>query len=97
MTGEEVRAVCEQMRPQEALNRLCQPCGVIERPRQLNLVLWVRALGMSAGTPGGASPADVWRACRESEVPRVTRAACERWFDEPLARCMAALAPRALA
>jgi hypothetical protein len=37
------------------------------------------------------------RADLEGEVPRVTRAACSRWFDEPLDQCRAALAARALA
>ena len=50
------------------------------------------ALGIAAGTPGGASQADVWRAALESEVPRVTRAACSRGCDEPLERCMEARA-----
>jgi hypothetical protein len=76
---------------------LCQPCGVIARQRQLTLVMCVRAMVISAGTPGGASQADVLRASLESEVPRVTRAACSRWFDEPLERFMEALAQRALA
>jgi putative transposase len=97
MTGDEVRAVFEQMLPQDALNRLCQQCGVIERQRKLTLVMLVRAMVISAGTPGGAYQADVLRAYLESEVPRVTRAAFYRWFDEPLERFMEALAQRALA
>jgi putative transposase len=97
MTGDEVRAVFEQMLPQEEMNRLCQQWGVIERQRKLNLVMLVRAMVISAGTPGGAYQADVLRAYLESEVPRVTRAAFYRWFDEPLEHCMAALAERALA
>jgi putative transposase len=97
MTGEEVRAVFEQMLPQDELNHLCQQCGVIERQRKLNLAMLVRAMVISAGTPGGAYQADVLRAYLESEVPRVTRAAFYRWFDEPLERFMAALAQRALA
>lgn len=97
MTGDEVRAVFEQMLPQEEMNRLCQQWGVIERQRKLNLVMLVRAMVISAGTPGGAYQADVLRAYLESEVPRVTRAAFYRWFDEPLEQCMAALAERALA
>jgi hypothetical protein len=97
MTGDEVRAVFEQILPQDALNRLCQQCGVIERQRQLNLAMLVRAMVIAAGTPGGAYQADVLRAYLESEVPRVTRAAFYRWFDEPLERFMEALAQRALA
>jgi DDE family transposase len=97
MTGDEVRAVFEQMLPQDALNHLCQQCGVIERQRKLHLVMLVRAMVTSAGTPGGAYQADVLRAYLESEVPRVTRAAFSRWFDEPLERFMEALAQRALA
>lgn len=54
MTGDEVRAVFEQMLPQEEMNRLCQQWGVIERQRKLNLVMLVRAMVISAGTPGGA-------------------------------------------
>ena len=97
MTGDEVRAVFEQMLPQEEMNRLCQQCGVIERQRKLNLVMLVRAMVISAGTPGGASQADVLRAYLESEVPRVTRAAFSRWFNAPRERFMEALAQRALA
>ena len=70
-----MRQVFEAMLPQEAIDRLCQPCGVIERQRQRHLGMWVRALVMSAGTPGGAYQADVWRAYVECAVPQVTRAA----------------------
>jgi hypothetical protein len=97
MTGDEVRAVFEQRLPQEEMNRLCQQWGVIARQRKLNLVMLVRAMVISAGTPGGAYQADVLRAYLESEVPRVTRAAFYRWVDEPLEQCRAALAERALA
>src|SRR5437016_4233114 len=85
------------MRPQDVLDRLCRQCGVIARQRTLHLGMLVRALVISAGTPGGASQADVLRAYLECEGPRVTRAACYRWFDAPLAQGMAALAERALA
>ena len=97
MTGDEVRQVCEAMLPQEESDRLCQQCGVIERQRKLPLGMWVRAMVMSAGTPGGAYQADVWRADLECAVPQVTRAAFSRWFDAPLEQGMAALAERARA
>ena len=97
MTGDEVRQVFEAMLPQDVIDRLCQQCGVIERQRKLHLGMLVRAMVISAGTPGGAYQADVLRAYLECEVPRVTRAAFYRWFDEPLEQCMAALAERALA
>jgi hypothetical protein len=54
-------------------------------------------MGISAGTPGGAYQADVWRSSLECEGPRVARSACYRWVDEPLERFMAALAEPALA
>jgi putative transposase len=76
---------------------LCQQCGVIERQRKLNLGMLVRAMVISAGTPGGAYQADVLRSYLEFEVRHVTRAAFYRWFDEPLERLMEALADRALA
>ena len=97
MTGDEVRQVFEAMLPQDVIDRLCQECGVIARQRKLHLGMLVRAMGISAGTPGGAYQADVLRAYLECEVPRVTRAAFYRWFDAPLEQCMAALAERALA
>jgi hypothetical protein len=97
MTGDEVRQVFEAMLPQDVIDRLCQECGVIERQRKLNLGMLVRAMVISAGTPGGAYQADILRAYLEGEVPRVTRAAFYRWFDAPLEQCMAALAERALA
>jgi len=54
MTGEDVRHVFEAMWPPDEIERLCTPCGVIERPRQLDLGMLVRAMVISAGTPGGA-------------------------------------------
>jgi len=97
MTGEEVRQVFETMLPQDEVDRLCQQCGVIERQRKLDLGMLVRAMVISAGTPGGAYQADVLRSYLEFEVPRVTRSAFYRWFDEPLERFMEALAERTLA
>jgi putative transposase len=97
MTGDEVRQVCEAMLPQEEIDRLCQQCGVIARQRKLHLGMLVRAMVISAGTPGGAYQADVLRSYLEFAVPQVTRAAFYRWFDAPLEQCMAALAERALA
>jgi putative transposase len=97
MTGEDVRQVFETILPQEAIEELCMQCGVIERQRKLNLGILVRAMLISAGTPGGAYQADVLRSYLECEGPRVSRSAFYRWFDEPLERFMAALADRALA
>jgi len=97
MTGDEVRQVFEAMLPQDEIEHLCQPCGVIARQRQRHLGMLVRAMVMSAGTPGGASQADVLRAYLELAVPQVTWAAFSRWCDAPLEQCMAALAERALA
>jgi putative transposase len=97
MTGDEVRQVFEAMLPQAEIDRLCQEFGVIERQRKLTLGMLVRAMVLSAGTPGGAYQADILRAYLEFEVPPVARSACYRWFDEPLERCMAALADHALA
>jgi hypothetical protein len=97
MTGAEVRQVFETRWPQEELDRLGQPCGVIERQRTLHRGRCVRALVISAGTPGGAYHAAVLRSSLEGEVPHVARSAFSRWFDAPLERCMTALAARALA
>jgi hypothetical protein len=97
MTGEDVHNIFDARLPQEEIDRLCMQVGVIERQRQLHLGMLVRAMIISAGTPGGASQADVLRSYLEVAVPKVARSACSRWFDEPLERCMAALAERALA
>src|ERR1700752_3059952 len=97
MTGDEGRQVCEAMWPQPASDGRCQPCGVGERQRTLHLGMFVRALVISAGTPGGAYQADVLRSSLACAVPPVARSACSRWVDEPLERVMAALADRALA
>ena len=59
--------------------------------------MFVRAMVISAGTPGGAYQADVLRSYLEFEVPHVVRSAFYRWFDEPLERFMEALAAHALA
>ncbi len=85
------------MLPQEEIDRLCKEVGVVQRQRKRNLGMFVRAMVISAGTPGGAYQADVLRSYLEFEVPRVARSAFYRWFDEPLERFMAALADRALA
>jgi putative transposase len=97
MTGEDVRQVFEVILPQEAIDRFCRACGVIERQRKLHLGMLVRAMVISAGTPGGAYQADILRSYLEFEVPPVARSAFSRWFDEPLERFMAALADEALA
>ncbi len=97
MTGEDVRHVFEAMLPRDEIDRLCAQCGVIERQRKLHLGMLVRAMVISAGTPGGAYQADVLRSYLEGEVPPVARSAFYRWFDEPLERFMAALAERAVA
>ncbi len=75
MTGEDVRQVFEAILPQEEIDRLCVPCGVIERQRKRHLGMLVRAMVISAGTPGGAYQADVLRASLECEVPPVGRSA----------------------
>jgi hypothetical protein len=97
MTGEDVRQVFEAILPQEAIDRFCRECGVIERQRKLHLGRLVRAMVIAAGTPGGAYQADILRSYLACEVPQVARSACYRWFDEPLERFMAALADEALA
>jgi hypothetical protein len=97
MTGDEGRQVCEATLPQEALDHLCARFGVIERQRTRNLGMFVRAMVISAGTPGGAYQADVLRSYLECEVPSVARSAVCQWFDEPRERLMEALAQRALA
>jgi hypothetical protein len=96
MTGEDVRQVFEAMLPQHDIDRLCAQFGVIERQRKLHLGMLVRAMIISAGTPGGAYQADVLRSYLEFEVPKVARSAFYRWFDEPLEHFTAALADRAL-
>jgi len=61
MTGEEVRQVFEAILPQHEIERLCAQFGVIARQRKLHLGMLVRAMIISAGTPGGAYQADVLR------------------------------------
>jgi hypothetical protein len=97
MTGDKVRQVFEAMLPQQEIDRLCKRFGVIERERKLNLGMFVRAMVISAGTPGGAYQADVLRSYLEFEVPHVARSAFYRWFDVPLEQCMEALAQGGLA
>jgi hypothetical protein len=75
MTGEDVRHVFEAMLPRDEIDRLCMPWGVIERQRQLDLGMLVRAIVISAGRPGGAYQADVLRPYLEGEVPPVARSA----------------------
>jgi hypothetical protein len=96
MTGEDVRQVVEPILPHETIEGLCMPCGVSERQRKLNLGRLVRAMIISAGTPGGAYQADVLRSYLECEGLRVARSAFYHWFDESLERFMTALADRAL-
>ena len=97
MTGEEVRQVFEAILPEQEIERLCGQCGVVERQRKLHLGMWVRAMVIAAGTPGGAYQADIPRSYWEFEVPRVARSAFSRWFDAPREQFMPAPAARALA
>jgi hypothetical protein len=97
MTGDEVRQVFEAMWPQAEIDRCCEACGVSARQRQRHLGMCVRAMVISAGTPGGAYQADVRRSSLAFAVPQVARAACSRGCDAPLDRGMAARAHRALA
>jgi len=97
MTGAAGRQRFEARLPQDVMDRLCQPCGVIARRRTRPRGMVGRAMVMSAGTPGGAYQADVGRAYLECAGPRVTGAACERWFDQPREPCLAARAERARA
>jgi hypothetical protein len=97
MTGDDVREVFEAIWPQEAIDRLCMDGAVMARQRKMHRGRLVRALVIAAGTPGGAYQADILWASLECAVPQVARSAFDRWFDDPLARCMAALAARALA
>jgi hypothetical protein len=59
VAGDEVWQVFEARLPQEEIDRLCQSSGVIARQRKLRLGMLVRALVISAGTPGGAYQASV--------------------------------------
>jgi hypothetical protein len=97
MTGDEVRQVFEAMLPHVEIDRLCEEGGVRERQRKRHLGTLVRAMGRSAGPPGGAYQADILRAYLELGVPHVARSACYRWFDEPWARGLGALAEPAWA
>lgn len=71
MTGDEAREVFEAMLPQEEIERLCKEFGVVQRQRKRNLGMCVRAMVISAGTPGGAYQAEVLRSYLECEVPQV--------------------------
>ena len=73
MAGDAMRQVFAALWPQEEIDRLCQECGVIERQRKLHLGMLVRAMVISAGTPGGAYQADVLRSYLACEVPRMAR------------------------
>ena len=95
MTGEDVREGCETILPQQDLERLCMPCGVLERQRTRPLGMGVRALVTAAAPPGGASRADMRRSALACAGPRLAPSAFARGFDEPLAPCRAALANRA--
>src|SRR5512132_634745 len=97
MPGDVVSKLLEDRLPHEYRDGVCHQCGVIDRKRKLHLGMFVRAMVISAGTPGGAYQADVLRSYLEFEVPHVARSAFYRWFDEPLEQFMTALADRALA
>ena len=64
------------MLPPQEIDRLCKQLGVMERQRKLNRGMFVRAMVIAAGTPGGAYQADVLRAYLECKVPHVARSAC---------------------
>ena len=71
LIGEDVHQVFEAILPQEVIDRFCREWGVIERQPKLHLGMLVRALVLSAGTPGGADQANILRSSLECEVPQV--------------------------
>jgi hypothetical protein len=76
MAGDEGQQVVEAMLPQAESERRCAQFEVIERQRKLQLGMLVRAMVISAGTPGGADQADVLRSDLECAVPPGGRSAC---------------------
>src|SRR4030095_14079111 len=81
ITGEDVRQVFEAILPHQEIERLCAQFGVIERQRKLHLGMLVRAMVITAGTPGGAYQGDVLRSYLEFAGPQGTRAGVYRWFE----------------
>jgi len=82
MTGEDVREVMEAILPSDEVERWARELGVVERERKKDIVTFVRALVLAAGTPDGGLQADALRAYAESETLQVSRQAFYKWFDE---------------
>jgi hypothetical protein len=96
MTGEDICAVFKAMLPQAEIDH-CAQLAVIERQRKPHLGMLVRAMVLSARTPGGTYQPDSLRSYLEFEGPRVAHSAFYRWFDDPLEQFMEASAQRAIA
>lgn len=96
MTGDDLRDMLKKVFLPEEIEALAREYGVVERARQLDVVMFVAALVLAGGTHEGGRQYDVLRMYIESGAPRVVRGSFYSWFEAPLERLMAELLRRAI-
>jgi putative transposase len=89
MDGSTLRTTLYSLLSDDRIRKAAARHGVIKRVRKLDIVSFVRALVLSAGSDDSGRQADVYQAyLREvSETETVVRGSFYEWFDEELA-CM---------
>ena len=96
LTGDELRAVFEEMLPAAEIEAFAEEVGHVERERKVDVVLFCRAAVISANTPTGGMQADAMRAYERAGGKRVNRSSWYQRFDDSFAKLMDKLAQRAL-
>lgn len=97
LTGDEVRALFEELLPAAEIEAFAEEVGHVERDRKANVVLFCRAAVISANTPTGGMQADAMRAYERAGGTKLARSSWYQRFDESFENLMLKLAQRALA
>ncbi|MCI0672012.1 MAG: IS4 family transposase [Myxococcaceae bacterium] len=96
LTGEEVKALFEELLPAADIEAFAEELGFVERQRKLDVLRFCRAAVLSANTPTGGMQADAIRAYERGVGRRLARSSYYERFDESFERLMKKLARRAL-
>ena len=97
LTGDEVRAIFEELLPADEIEAFAREVGHLERQGRVDVVLFCRAAVIAANTPSGGMQADAMRAYTQGGGRKLARSSWYQRFDESFERLMAKLSERALA
>lgn len=96
MKGEQLRDMMTRVFNADDVEALARHYGVVERRRQLDVVMLVASLVLAGGTHEGGRQYDALRIYVENGAPKVVRGAFYAWFTEPLERLLIELLRRAV-